>query len=77
MTADAFTASSSNGNRFGPNKRITTVASDDSTRNPLRDYTANLGDRIGVAAITDNAIVVWTDTRLGSEDIFLSIVGNQ
>jgi hypothetical protein len=43
----------------------------------LRDYTANLGDRIGIGAITDNVIVVWTDTRLASEDIFLTIVGNQ
>ncbi|HYR45193.1 MAG TPA: Ig domain-containing protein [Terriglobia bacterium] len=75
--ADVFMASSSSGNRFAANKRITTIGSDDSTANPSRDYIANLGDRIGVAAVTDNAIVVWTDTRLGSEDIFLSIVGNQ
>jgi hypothetical protein len=73
--ADVFMASSPDGNRFGANKRITTVASNDSTTNPLRDYTANLGGLIGVAAMTDNAVIVWTDTRLGSEDIFLSIAG--
>ena len=74
---DVFVASSPDGSNFGPNQRITTQASDDSTANPLRDYTADLGDRIGIATITDNVIVVWTDTRLGSEDIFLGIVGNE
>lgn len=73
--ADVFVATSSNGNRFGDNKRITTVASDDSKLNALRDYSGNLGDRIGIAATTDNIVVVWTDTRQGSEDIFLGMVG--
>jgi hypothetical protein len=72
---NVFLASSSNGNRFDANKRITTVASDDSKMNPLRDYTSNLGDRIGVAAMTDNVAVAWTDTRQGNEDVFWGIVG--
>ena len=72
-TAHIFLARSSDGKSFD-NKRITNASSNDSRSNPLRDYTANLGDQTAVAITDGDAIVAWTDTRLDSEDIFTSIV---
>jgi hypothetical protein len=73
---DAFLARPS-GSSFD-NRRISTVSSNDSRKNPLRDLTANLGDRTAIAISSDNVVMAWTDTRLGSEDIFLNVVpGNQ
>ena len=43
---------------------------------PLRDFTADLGGRMAIGISAGNAVIVWTDTRLGSEAIFLSIVPN-
>jgi hypothetical protein len=74
QNADIFLAISSNGTFFD-NERLTTVASDDGTDNPLRDFTADLGDRTAIATTGDNNIVLaWTDTRLGSEDIFFAAI---
>jgi len=73
--ADVFMSNSSNGNRFEDNVRISDVSSNDSRKNLSRDYTANLGDRIGFAVATNGVVIVWTDTRHGNEDIVLSIVG--
>ncbi len=58
------------------NQRISTASSDDSRKNPLRDFTADLGDRMAIGISAGNAVIVWTDSRLGSEAIFLSIVPN-
>ena len=69
--ADVFLASSGRGNSF-ENLRITTVSSNDSRKNLFRDFTANLGDHTGIAMTPNGAVVVWTDTRLGTEDIFFS-----
>jgi hypothetical protein len=71
--ADVFIARSSKSNRFD-NLRISSVASNDSLTNLLRDYTANLGGRTAIAITQGDLVIAWTDTRQGSEDIFLSIV---
>ena len=71
--ADVFIARSSNGNRFD-NLRISSAASNDSLTNPSRDYTGNLGGRTAIAITQGGMVIAWTDTRQGSEDIFLSIV---
>src|SRR5207237_602738 len=71
---DVFLARPSSGSSFD-NQRISTVSSNDSRRNPRRDVTANLGDRTAIAISSDNDVVMaWTDIRLVSEDIFLSVV---
>ncbi|HYR83112.1 MAG TPA: Ig domain-containing protein [Terriglobia bacterium] len=54
--------------------RVTTISSNDSRSNPLRDYTANLGDRTAAAMTDSDVAIAWTDTRLDSEDVFLSVV---
>src|SRR5207237_6501715 len=76
--ADVFLARPSTGSSFD-NQRISTVSSNDSRKNPRRDLTANLGDRTAIAiSSNDDVVMAWTDTRLGSEDIFLSVIsGNQ
>jgi len=73
--ADVFLARPFTGNSF-ENLRITTVASNNSKKNLFRDFTANLGDRTSIAMTPGDAVMVWTDTRLGTEDIFLSVVRN-
>jgi len=73
-TAHVFVARSLDGGESFDNRRITTASSNDSKSNPLRDFTANLGDRTGIAATSGNPVVVWTDTRSGSEDVFLSVI---
>src|SRR5438445_13089435 len=72
--ADVFLAQPSDSS-FS-NQRISTASSDDSRKNPLRDFTADLGGRMAIGMSAGNAVIVWTDTRLGSEAIFLSIVPN-
>ena len=73
QTADVFLARSSTGITFD-NQRITTVSSNDSRTNPFRDFTADLGDRTAIAVTSNNTVVAaWTDTRSGSEDIFLAV----
>ena len=72
-TAHVFLATLTNGSRFD-NQRITTATSNDSKTNPLRDVTENLGDRTGIAVVSGKVIVVWTDTRSGSEDVFFSAI---
>jgi hypothetical protein len=72
-TVHVFLARSTDGNSFS-SERITTASSNDSKNNPLRDLTANLGDQTAIAITDDFAVVAWTDTRLGNEDIFSSVV---
>jgi hypothetical protein len=72
-TAHVFLAKSSGDESFDT-ERITTSSSNDSKSNPLRDYTANLGDRTAIAMTDGDVLVAWTDTRLDSEDVFFSIV---
>jgi len=66
--------SNSNKGDLFDTERISTMSSNDSRSNPLRDYTANLGDRTAAAMIDGDVLVAWTDTRLDSEDVFLSVV---
>lgn len=73
QSADVFLARPTSGNGF-TNQRLTTVASNDSRTNPLRNSTSNLGDRTSIATMPGGGVIAWTDTRLGSEDIFLSVV---
>jgi hypothetical protein len=72
---DVFgTVSTDGGQNFTPNFRIT-----DTTFNPYAGEflsaiglpTAYLGDRISVAASNGVAYAVWTDTRNGTQQIFL------
>ena len=72
-SVDVFLATRSAANSFD-NQRITTASSNDSRRNLRRDFTANLGDRTAIALTGNDLVLAWTDTRLASEDIFLSIV---
>jgi hypothetical protein len=75
--ADLFLAKpSSTGNSFD-NQRVSTASSNDSRSNPSRDYTANLGDRSAIAMASNTEVMTWTDTRLGDEDIFLSVVAQK
>lgn len=74
QSADIFLAVLFNGILLD-NVRITSIASDDGKDNPLRNFTADLGDRTAIAVTRDRKIVLaWTDTRLGSEDIFFSSI---
>ena len=72
--ADVFLARSSDEGASFSNQRVTTVSSNDSSTNPLRDPTANLGDRTAIAITSGGEVIAWTDTRLSSEDVFLSRV---
>ena len=72
-TTHIFIARSADGNSFA-NERLTTASSNDSATNPLRDFTANLGEQTAIAATNNDALVAWTDTRLDTEDIFASVV---
>jgi putative Ig domain-containing protein len=72
-TAHVFLARSTKGDSF-ETERITTALSNDSVTNPLRDYAANLGDRTAIAMTSGDVLIAWTDTRLGSEDVFSSVV---
>ena len=68
------TVSNDGGQTFSPNFRVT-----DTTFNPNAGaYTGPngttsyyLGDRIDVVADDGEAFAVWTDTRNGSQDIYL------
>jgi len=71
--SDVFVARSSNGNRFD-NLRISSVASNDSLTNPSRDTQGTWESRTAIAISQGGMVIAWTDTRQGSEDIFLSIV---
>jgi hypothetical protein len=73
-TAHVFIARSTDRAAFD-NQRITTTTSNDSKTNPQRDFTSNLGDSTGIAIASGKSVVVWTDTRLGSEDVFFSSIG--
>lgn len=69
--ADLFVAQSNNGGVSFTNSRVTTTSSNDSKANLTRDFSANLGDRVGIAIQGNVTVVVWTDTRQGNEDIFI------
>src|SRR5205085_980656 len=68
-----FLGRSSTGDSFD-NQRVTTISSNDSKSNPQRETTANLSDRTAIAMTDGNVLVAWTDTRLGNEDTFASVV---
>src|SRR2546428_10325963 len=76
QASDTFLATSSGGNPFD-NQRISTASSNDSKTNLTRDITANLGDRTAIALAANNVVVAWTDTRLGSGDVFLSVMAGE
>ncbi|MBX7221824.1 MAG: hypothetical protein K1Y36_17865 [Blastocatellia bacterium] len=60
------------GKTFGPEETVTSVPSNLSESNPNRSRVGNYGDRMGLAMRPKGGVaVVWTDSRTGSEDIFL------
>ncbi|MBX7219545.1 MAG: hypothetical protein K1Y36_06340 [Blastocatellia bacterium] len=65
-------AKTSDGGQTFTHAQVTTVPSNDSRSNPGRDTNSNLGTRIGVKVGNGLSYVVWTDTRLGNEDIYLA-----
>ncbi|MBX7218566.1 MAG: hypothetical protein K1Y36_01355 [Blastocatellia bacterium] len=71
QTVDVYVTSSVDGGKsFSRNERVTTVPSNTSKSNPKRDFSANLGSRIGLTTLDRNLLLVWTDTRSGSEDVY-------
>lgn len=66
-----FTVSEDGGQTWRPNERITEVSS-----NPgAGTLDAGLiGEYIGWYAAHDKAVCVWTDTRLGDQDAFVSVI---
>jgi hypothetical protein len=75
-TAHLFLATSSQRKSFDV-QRVSTAASDDSRKNPRRDVATNLGDRTAITMTSKTVVMAWTDTRLGDEDIFLSIISKR
>ncbi|MBX7220379.1 MAG: lamin tail domain-containing protein [Blastocatellia bacterium] len=62
------------GTTFAANEQVTDAPSNTSRSNLRRIGVANLGEHIGIAPRGDSGFVVtWTDTRRGSEDIFLTV----
>ncbi|MBX7219978.1 MAG: hypothetical protein K1Y36_08525 [Blastocatellia bacterium] len=51
---------------------VSTLPANASVTNPFRDFNTNLGTRTGFGVLANGTVVVvWTDTRQGSADIFL------
>lgn len=73
--AHIYLARTVNGETFD-NQRVTTLPSDDSKSNLLRDYTANLGDRSAIAMADGDVLIAWTDTRSENEDVYASVVSD-
>ncbi|MBX7223761.1 MAG: hypothetical protein K1Y36_27855 [Blastocatellia bacterium] len=60
------------GNTFEAEIQVSDTASNTSASNPRRTWAANYGEQMGVISRgKEGVFVVWTDTRNGSEDIFL------
>ena len=75
-TAQVILAQSSDNGTSFENQFVTNAPINDSRTNPVRDTTANLGDRTAVAVVGGDVVVAWTDTRDGTEEIFASRVSN-
>ena len=73
QAADVFLARPSSGSLFD-NQRITTSSSNDSRQNPTRNFSADLGDRLSISQTAGYMLMAWTDTRLGNEDVFASMI---
>ncbi|MBX7223477.1 MAG: glycoside hydrolase [Blastocatellia bacterium] len=60
---------------FEPEVQVTDMASNTSATNPLRSWAADYGEQMGVISRGKaGMLVLWTDTRTGSEEIFLNTV---
>jgi hypothetical protein len=82
-----MTTSTDGGATWSPNERITTVSSDPTAGSTLEDLTQDvdsslifanraglLGEYIGVTASSITDIhPIWTDTRLGNQDVFVGV----
>lgn len=66
-----FTVSTDGGETWHPNERITTVSSDPQAGSVRAGL---IGEYIGLCASTSRAHVVWTDTRLGDQDAFGTVL---
>ncbi len=66
-----FTVSEDGGQTWRANERITTVSSDPAAGSLDAGL---IGEYIGWQARGDKAICVWTDTRLGNQDAFASVI---
>ncbi len=66
-----FTVSEDGGQTWRANERITTVSSDPAAGSLDAGL---IGEYIGWQARGDKAVCVWTDTRLGNQDAFASVI---
>ncbi len=69
VLSDAYMATSFDGGKSFDNARLTS-ASFDSRVGPITapHLGVDLGSRLGISSSDDDAVAVWTDTRLGTED---------
>jgi hypothetical protein len=69
VLTDAYLATSFDGGRSFDNVRLTS-ASFDSRVGPMTapHLGVDLGSRLGISSSAGDAVAVWTDTRLGTED---------
>lgn len=66
-----FTVSTDGGQTWHPNERVTTVSSDPQAGSVRAGL---IGEYIGLCASENRAHVVWTDTRLGDQDAFGTVL---
>ncbi len=72
LLMDVYLTQSTNGGvNWSPNKRVTTVSSD-PTAGLIK--AGLLGEYIGLTAFDGRVHPVWTDTRLGNQDVFTARV---
>ncbi|MBX7219709.1 MAG: glycoside hydrolase [Blastocatellia bacterium] len=76
QTAHVYVVRSKDGGEtFGANQQVTELPSNTSASNTQRTGIVNYGDQMGIVARPGEGLVlVWTDTRLGSEDIFITTI---
>lgn len=72
---DVFLAESNNaGSSFAPNLRVTSVSFDPNADPSLGTPTPSIGDYNDlIVKATGAALIVWMDTRTGSQNIFEDI----
>jgi len=66
-----FTVSTDGGDTWRPNERISTESSDPGAGVLLAGL---IGEYIGWQARGGNALAVWTDTRLGNQDVYSALI---